>query len=171
MIYRSVLESAAGKLSTGGKTPECLALLEVDFTTEGKQLNRGSGLAHRTCKGTPGFHKEGRVLGLEGKVILDFTLFGTRGHVDRSIRGSSSFDITGVAGQVVIPAPAEIAVIAYLAAVGVYLHQGPIDGVQHYIAAHRGDFNVSVANVSQGDRAIECLDMHMTGADIADIDI
>src|SRR6266536_3702823 len=47
-----------------------LAFLEVDFTTEGKQINRRSGLAQGACEGTSNLHCERRVLRLEGEIAL-----------------------------------------------------------------------------------------------------
>ena len=39
---------------------DCSTFLEVNFTTEGEQLNRRCGLAHRTCEGTSGSGNERR---------------------------------------------------------------------------------------------------------------
>src|SRR5580704_7817302 len=43
----------------------CLAFLEVNFTTEGKQPDRRCSLADRTREGTPCPYREGCVFGLE----------------------------------------------------------------------------------------------------------
>jgi hypothetical protein len=42
-----------------------LAFLEVDFTTEGEQVYRGSSLAQGACEGTAHFGRKRSVLGFE----------------------------------------------------------------------------------------------------------
>src|SRR5207244_9950314 len=46
------------------------AFLEVDFTTEGKQLDRRCGLVHGTCEGTPRRYGEGGVFWLKAEIVF-----------------------------------------------------------------------------------------------------
>src|ERR1700682_2919647 len=62
------------------------AFLKVNFTTEGKEPNRGCSFTHRACKGTPGSRNKGSVFGLQRKVVLHFSLDRTSHHFDRGIR-------------------------------------------------------------------------------------
>jgi hypothetical protein len=51
-----------------------LALLEVDFTTEGDELYRGCGLVHGAYQGTPAFAVDGTAFRIEGEVAFDSAL-------------------------------------------------------------------------------------------------
>src|SRR5437899_2028604 len=92
--------------------PDFSAFLEVDFTTEGKQVNRRCRFAHRTRKGTPCLDYERCVFGLQGEVVLHFTPYGARRDIDRGIRRGAGFNVAGVTGQRVFTARAEVALIA-----------------------------------------------------------
>ena len=76
-----------------------LALLEVDFTTEGKQPDRRCCLVHRTCEGTPCLDHEGSVFGFQQKIVLHLAPHRAGGHVDRGIVGRAGLDVSAVAGR------------------------------------------------------------------------
>src|SRR5205807_10077091 len=130
------------------------AFLEVDFTTEGKQLDRRCGLVHGTCEGTPRLYGEGGVFWLKAEIVFDLASHRVGNYFDGSVIRSGSFDIAGVAGKAIFPSIAEVAVVADTAAGRVYLYKGTGYGVHYYFAAYGRNLNVSVMDVSSGDRTI-----------------
>lgn len=94
-----------------------LAFLEVDFTTEGKQLDRRCRFAYGAYKGTPTLGIEGCVLWLERKIAIHPALIRVRENVNGSVRRSDGFDVAGMAGEVVLPFSSEVARVLDLAAI------------------------------------------------------
>src|SRR5208282_1926512 len=68
--------------------------LEVNFTTEGKQLNRRCRLTHGTCEGTPGPGNKGSVLGLQREIVLHFSLHRARNYFDRGVGRGNRLNIS-----------------------------------------------------------------------------
>src|SRR6266478_1564826 len=124
-------------------------LLEVDFTTEGKQPDRRCCLVHRTCEGTPCPHYERCVFGFQKKVVFHFAPDRPRRHVNRGIVGSAGLDISAVTGEHIFAAIAEIALITDFSAGRIDLHQQSTHRVQYHIAADGRDFHMSVADIVQ----------------------
>src|SRR6266481_7232586 len=122
-------------------------LLEVDFTTEGKQPDRRCCLVHRTCEGTPCPHYERCVFGFQKKVVFHFAPDRPRRHINRGIVGSAGLDISAVTGEHIFAATAEIALITDFSAGRIDLHQQTTHRVQYHVAADGRDFHMSVADI------------------------
>src|SRR6184192_460979 len=88
------------------------AFLEVDFTTEGKQLDRRCGLVHGTCEGTPRLYGEWGVFGLKTEIVFDLASHRVGNYFDGSVIRSGSFDIAGMAGKAIFAGIAEVALPA-----------------------------------------------------------
>src|SRR5438094_6561384 len=74
------------------------AFLEVDFTTEGKQLDRRCGLVHGTCEGTPRLYGEGGEYCLKAEIGFDLAPHRAGNHFDGRVIRSRSSDLAGMAG-------------------------------------------------------------------------
>src|SRR5579864_523927 len=102
------------------KAQSVLAFLEVDFTTEGEQLNRGRGLSQGACEGTPTLDVERAVFRFERKVAIHVAPVRPGQHIDGSKRRRYGLDIPGVAGEVIFAFIAKVAGIFYLAAIRIH---------------------------------------------------
>src|SRR6266700_3501281 len=138
-----------------------LAFLEVDFTTEGKQINRRSSLAQGACEGTSNLHCERSVLRFEGEIALDRSVGRARQYVNGSVGRSQRLDVAGVARKVVNSRVAEIAVVLDLAAVRIYLDEWAIYAVEFDVAAHRRNFDMPIVDVGEADFSVQRTDVNM----------
>ena len=100
-------------------TLDCSALLEADFTTERAQHDLRCCLAGRAKEGTSRFHGEAGVPGLERKIVLHPAQHRVRAEIGRNVGRHQGFDVTGMGGELVVAAGAEITVVENLSAAGI----------------------------------------------------
>src|SRR5205814_8951689 len=104
------------RIRAGSVSDMVLAVREVEFTTEGKQIDRGSGFVEGACEGTSNLHCESRVLRFQREIALHRPIRRARQHINRGGGRRQSFNIAGVARKVVNARFAEITVVLDLAA-------------------------------------------------------
>ena len=121
--------AAFGGPQAAFRQPLCclvLALLEVNFTAEGKQPNRRCCLVHRTCEGTPCLDHEGSVFGFQREIVHNFASHRAGCHVDRGIIRGAGLDIAAMAGKIIFAAVAKITFIVDLSAGELTCTCGPL---------------------------------------------
>jgi len=106
---------------------------------------------------------------LKREIALDFAEHGMHAEIGGGVCGNNGYDVAIMSGEFIVAAGAEIPVIKDLAAAGIGLDEGSGDRFQSHISADGRDFDVTVANVGEGDGTAHGVDVDVPVAHVVDV--